>query len=92
VQSPADVRVNQPDDTKQQISEPSSIWAVEVFQGLFQMYPKFITLKMVMSVLRDKRVFEDVTDVQKKRFGRKFRLLPSIADEPEDHIVGMLLK
>jgi len=65
------------------------VWNNKVYQDLYAKYPKHVTFKMVCSVLRNKRVFEDMTPSGKGRFGRQYRIRPAIYIEDSELIVRM---
>lgn len=68
-----------------------TVWVADMFRDLFQKYPKVVTYKMVVSVLRDKRVFEDVTESEKERYGRRFRFRETVARLSTEEIIRLLL-
>jgi hypothetical protein len=66
-------------------------WSSDIFHDLFQRYPRHVTLRMVVNVLRDKRVFEDTTEFEKERYGRRYRFRPEVAGLETEAIVALLM-
>jgi hypothetical protein len=66
------------------------MWVSEIFSELCDKYPKMVTYRMLAQIMRDKKVFEDVTPEGEKRVGRRYRLNRSIADRTMEEIMDLV--
>jgi hypothetical protein len=68
------------------------VWFNDLQASIISSNNKFITTKMVVSVLNDRRVFETVTDERTRMWRGRYKIRDGVFTESEDEIVKTMCR